>query len=281
MSSGPNVSNVLTFASARRSPNADEVPSLPCRSSSAQDDDLTTQQSSTSLGGTAAGASPPVTASHAIADRTSIHAQLLHHRFATSAFDRHRSKVIGATISAEEWRRTEFSFAPELQDPILSARRYRIVKELGKGSYGKVFLAWDERRQYACVPVVTIYSLLLRSHTTTSMLTYKRYFDSLLVAVKTQHKQRNASLRMNEATQVVFFLREMAALKELHHQNLVEWFHTIETTTDIYMVLEFCGERSMMPLNRRMASLKMKPNWSSCKFIYASSLKFYLKFYLR
>ena len=61
------------------------------------------------------------------------------------------------------------------------------------------------------------------------------------MAVKTQHKQRNASLRINEAKQVAFFLREMAAMKELHHKNLVEWFHTIETTTDIYMVLEFCG----------------------------------------
>ena len=38
-----------------------------------------------------------------------------------------------------------------------------------------------------------------------------------------------------------FIQREIDAMKELHHQNFVEWFHTIETTTDIYMVLEFCG----------------------------------------
>ena len=44
-----------------------------------------------------------------------------------------------------------------------------------------------------------------------------------------------------EAANVEFLQLEMAALKELHHENIVEWFHTIETTTDIYMVLEFCG----------------------------------------
>ena len=56
----------------------------------------------------------------------------------------------------------------------------------------------------------------------------------MLVAVKTLHKKRNA------VSQVAFLRREMAALKELHHENIVEWFHTLETTTDIYAVFEFC-----------------------------------------
>lgn len=64
--------------------------------------------------------------------------------------DRRGSEEIAAPSSSEaSISIAEFSFPPDLQDPILSARRYRIVKELGTGSYGIVFLAWDERRQYA------------------------------------------------------------------------------------------------------------------------------------
>ena len=154
----------MAFASSERTPNADDVPALLLQQSSAQDDDLTTQPSGISSRSAAAGAAPPGTASHATADPASIRAQLqlLQHRFATSASDRRRSDEIGTTSSAEKSRCTKFLFPPDLQDPLLSARRYRIVKELGKGSYGKVFLAWDERRQYACDFVMKIhYSILI------------------------------------------------------------------------------------------------------------------------
>ena len=58
------------------------------------------------------------------------------------------------------------------------------------------------------------------------------------MAVKTQHKQREAGVPETEL--VAYLRREMSVMRELHHENLVEWFHTIETTTDIYAVLEFC-----------------------------------------
>ena len=61
-----------------------------------------------------------------------------------------------------------------------------------------------------------------------------------LVAVKRQHKQRETGLPL-----MVFLRSEMAVLKELHHENLVEWFHTIETTYDIYAVLEFCSGETL------------------------------------
>ena len=61
--------------------------------------------------------------------------------------------------------------------------------------------------------------------------------------MKTQHKQRKENLL--EVYNVDFLRCEMAALKELHHENIVEWFHTIETTTDLYVVLEFCGEGTL------------------------------------
>ena len=59
------------------------------------------------------------------------------------------------------------------------------------------------------------------------------------MAVKRQHKQFDPFASPEE--QISCLQSETAALKELHHQNIVEWFHTIETTTDIYMVLEFCS----------------------------------------
>ena len=38
-----------------------------------------------------------------------------------------------------------------------------------------------------------------------------------------------------------FTASEVAVMKESHHENIVEWFRTIETTIDLYVVLEFCG----------------------------------------
>jgi serine/threonine protein kinase len=57
------------------------------------------------------------------------------------------------------------------------------------------------------------------------------------VAVKTLHKQILAGYQ--EAVLMGFLRREMATMRELHHENVVEWFHTLETCTHIYTVLEF------------------------------------------
>ena len=76
-------------------------------------------------------------------------------------------------------------------------------------------------------------------------LKYKYYAVRHLVAVKRQHKHFDTSVKYLALEQIKFLQREMAAMRELHHANIVEWFHTIETTTDIYAVLEFCGERNL------------------------------------
>ena len=141
------VSNVSGFASVGRTQNTEDGQSQPIQLSSAQDDKIPTQPPSICVGDAAA-ASPPVISPHETADPTSVQAQLrlMQQRVETSGTDRCRNDVIAATIDVKSSLLTKYSFPLELQDPILSARRYRIVEELGKGCYGKVFLAWDERR---------------------------------------------------------------------------------------------------------------------------------------
>ena len=48
-----------------------------------------------------------------------------------------------------------------------------------------------------------------------------------------------------EEDQTNFLRREIACLKEQHHENIVEWLHTIETTTDLYTSLEFCAGKTI------------------------------------
>ena len=131
---------------------ADE-PAAPLPPSSALDDALTTQPSRGSSIGEATDALPPASESNSpkvLPTSTRPQLQLLEHRFATGASGRRSNDVIAAKTSYEASHPlAEFLLPPDLQDPILSARRYRVVKELGEGSYGKVSLAWDERRQCA------------------------------------------------------------------------------------------------------------------------------------
>ena len=76
-------------------------------------------------------------------------------------------------------------------------------------------------------------------------LKYLYYAVRQLVAVKRQHKQFDTSVTYGALKKVGFLQREIAAMKELHHDNIVEWFHTIETSTDIYVVLEYCGSGTL------------------------------------
>lgn len=57
--------------------------------------------------------------------------------------------------------------------------------------------------------------------------------------MKVQSKKREELGREEE--HIKFLQREMACLREQHHENIIEWFHTIETTTDLYVSLEFCA----------------------------------------
>ena len=95
----------------------------------------------------------PAASHHPLNAPDAISHQLATQPSTTGSFSdagRRVSEVIVANSSAEEsGQLTEYSFPPDLQDPILSTRRYRIVNQLGEGSHGKVFLSWDERRQYA------------------------------------------------------------------------------------------------------------------------------------
>ena len=205
-------------------------------SSAQQDDELTMQSSRATSRCAAAAASPTASASNARAERI-MHP--IEQRLAIRPAGSRRSEVIAApsrySNSPDASQSiAEFSFPPDLQDPILSARRYRIAKELGEGTFGKVLLVWDERRQYT--------QLLIKDRLTVNApmgQVFRITACRLLVAVKTQHKQRRAGYQ--EAVLVAFLRREMAAMRELHHENVVEWFHTIETCTDIYAVLEFCS----------------------------------------
>jgi len=138
-------------------------------------------------------------------------------------------------------------FGAALQDPILSARRYRVLKKLGAGSFGTVLLAWCERRKYiTLLPLTLLVHCALYMHVSMvaicvccmlyvvcCVLCCRR-----LVAVKVQSKSRSSLC--NSVDQSRFMRREVAALSEQHHENVLEWLHTVETCTDLYVVMEFC-----------------------------------------
>ena len=66
-----------------------------------------------------------------------------------------------------------------------------------------------------------------------------------------QHKQRRETF----PRKLEFRRLEMAALKEMHHENIVEWCHTIETITDHYVILEFCGEGDLYEYTQKKNGL--------------------------
>ena len=84
-------------------------------------------------------------------------------------------------------------------------------------------------------------------------MTLKYYAVRLLVAVKTQNKKRLAALA--EVEQIEALQREMSLMRELHHENVVEWFHTIETTTGVYVVLEFCSNGTLFDVIKQQKGL--------------------------
>ena len=55
--------------------------------------------------------------------------------------------------------------------------------------------------------------------------------------------------------QMAYLQREMSVMRELHHANVVEWFHTIENSTDIYAVLEFCGGGTLFEFVKKKKGL--------------------------
>ena len=139
-------SNLLEFESPKYSPNHYKILELldTLMRSIEPIGGLRTQSSGTSSTEAAAAASPPVIASHTTTDPTSIQTLLLEENVVPSEVERRQVGALGSAVAS---RRTKYSFPPELQDTILNVRRYRIVKELGKGSFGKMFLAWDEHRE--------------------------------------------------------------------------------------------------------------------------------------
>ena len=133
-------------------PDAAKEPSPPLLPSKALNDKLTTQSSRLSSGGAATDGTRPAndtTSFEVHLASTQPQPQLLGLRHASEEAAKRPNDVTVATPIDKPSRSLEKYLLPaDLQDPILSERRYRIVKILGEGSYGKVFLAWDERRQY-------------------------------------------------------------------------------------------------------------------------------------
>ena len=72
-----------------------------------------------------------------------------------------------------------------------------------------------------------------------------------------QHKQTNDWLL--ESDQLGILQRELTAVMELHHKNIVEWFHTIETATVCSAWVLRRGKRSYATLKRENWFSKLKP----------------------
>jgi len=85
--------------------------------------------------------------------------------------------------------------------------KYRIIRMLGEGGFGEVYLAEDN---------------LLKGHH---------------VAIK--------SLKMNDSNREQILVREMQFLSKLDHPNVVHFYHHFSEYDTLFLVMEFCGGGSM------------------------------------
>jgi len=85
--------------------------------------------------------------------------------------------------------------------------KYRILRMLGEGGFGEVYLAED---------------LLLKNHQ---------------VAIK--------SLKMEDPNREQILVREMEFLSSLAHPNVVRFFHHFSENDTLFLVMEFCGGGSV------------------------------------
>lgn len=111
--------------------------------------------------------------------------------------------------------------------------QYLIIKMLGEGSYGKVKLVEDQN-------------------------TGKQY--ALKILKKTVRKtSRRLSIHESKDTVV----EEIAIMKKLNHPNVVRLHEVLETTNQVYLVLEYRRQGPVVDLEGEMKSQEMSGQWSS------------------
>ncbi|KAK3815531.1 MAG: kinase-like domain-containing protein [Linnemannia gamsii] len=148
-------------------------------------------------------------------------------------------------MSKVEVRETLDASLTETADGFHQLKQYILIKEIGKGAFGKVHLAQDENTniRYAV------------KEFSKSKLRKKDKANLFKLGPRGRGRGRRGpeapSPLTSESSPLDLIRGEVAILKKLHHPNIVKLYEVLDVSAEdsMYMVFEFCEKGVLMPVS--------------------------------
>ncbi|KAK3823993.1 MAG: kinase-like domain-containing protein [Linnemannia elongata] len=148
-------------------------------------------------------------------------------------------------LSKVEVRETLDASLTENADGFHQLKQYILIKEIGKGAFGKVHLAQDENTniRYAV------------KEFSKSKLRKKDKANLFKLGPRGRGRGRRGpeapSPLTSESSPLDLIRGEVAILKKLHHPNIVKLYEVLDVSAEdsMYMVFEYCEKGVLMPVS--------------------------------